>query len=95
MSFSINNIDTGKKHGECSLFSSLEFATPNALSTSNNPIPDNLPLTINNVDPEINEQLQIKEEVKVCLNCIIICTICLKIHLNLDFINYFIFLIMF
>lgn len=45
----VNYTEDGKKHGECSLFNSLEFPTSESMTTYESKIPISLPLVINNV----------------------------------------------
>lgn len=66
MYFRINYSDDGKKHGECSLFNSLEFPSYEpTVSTNENQMQNNLPLVINNVTLN-NEQLSLPENAMVC-----------------------------
>lgn len=67
--FRINYTDDGKKHGECSLFSSLEFASHEPVSNYENPISNSLPLTtVNNVIPAHDVKFELQENVTVCSN---------------------------
>lgn len=83
--YRINYSEDGKKHGECSLFSSLEFPTQETVSTYENQVPNSLPLAINNVITANDKPLSLKESVMVCscfllyiFNSIMTITICIN-----------------
>ncbi|XP_026817335.1 G patch domain-containing protein 1 [Rhopalosiphum maidis] len=59
----INYTEDGKKHGECSLFNSLEFPTYESVSTSESKIPNSLPLAINNVITDNDKPLKLNESI--------------------------------
>lgn len=63
--FRINYSDDGKKHGECSLFNSLEFPSYAPVSSNENQVQNSLPLIIDNVVSN-NEKSNSPENAMVC-----------------------------
>lgn len=70
--FRVNHTND-KKHGECSLFSSLQFPShENQLASYENQIPNSLPLTINNIITDNDDKSNVKENIKeVCSNFVL------------------------
>lgn len=69
------NHTNDKKHGECSLFSSLQFSShENQLTSScESQIPNSLPSTINNMITNNDDKCNLIENIKeVCSNFVLI-----------------------
>lgn len=84
MYFRVNYTEDGKKHGECSLFSSLEFPTSESMTTYESKIPNSLPLVINNVITANDKPLNLKESTTVCSSFILLYifnSVCLEFYL--------------
>lgn len=69
----VNYTEDGKKHGECSLFNSLEFSKLEPISTSESQIPNSLPLPINNVISVNNKPSSLKESVTETISDVVEC----------------------
>lgn len=84
MYFRVNYTEDGKKHGECSLFNSLEFPTSESMTTYENKTPNSLPLVINNVITADDKPLNLEENTTVCSSFILLYifnSLCLEFYL--------------